>query len=62
MRLTFDIGKVSTVINILIPDQVCREEEVEKCRWVVRNENKQVEEKVCNFIDKKVSFVTFDYV
>ena len=31
-------------------------EEVEKCRWVVRNENKQVEEKVCNFVDKKVSF------
>ena len=45
-----------------LPDQVCGLEEVEKCRWVVRNENKQVEEKVCNFIDKKVSFVTFDYV
>ena len=41
---------------------MCGEEEVEKCRWVVRNENKQVEEKVCNFVDKKVSFVTFDEV
>ena len=34
---------------------MCDLEEVEKCRWVVRNENKQVEEKVCNFVDKKVS-------
>ena len=38
-----------------LPDQVCGPEEVEKCRWVVRNENKQVEENVCNFVDKKVS-------
>merc|ERR1712107_972707 len=25
----------------------------EKCRWVVRNQNKQVEENVCTFVDKK---------
>ena len=34
--------------------KVCAPEEVEKCRWVVRNQNKQVEENVCTFVDKKV--------
>ena len=51
---------------------MCGPEQVEKCRWVVRNENKQVEERVCTFVDKKVSWflyfgerstnVTFDCV
>ena len=38
---------------------MCSPEEVEKCRWVVRNENKQVEERVCTFVDKKVSWFLF---
>ena len=38
---------------------MCGPEQVEKCRWVVRNENKQVEERVCSFVDKKVSWFLY---
>ena len=35
--------------------KVCAPEEVKKCRWVVRNVNKQVDEKVCTDVVREVS-------
>ena len=36
-------------------DQVCSPEEVKKCRWVIRNVSKQVDENVCTNVVRKVS-------
>ena len=37
--------------------KVCGPEEVKKCRWVIRNVNKQVDEKVCTDVVREVSFL-----
>ena len=43
---------------------MCAPEEVKKCRWVIRNVSKQVDENVCTNVVRKVgsSFLLLLYV